>query len=220
MHRALPLIILFCAIMPAGSLSAQARIGMAGPVGRNVGRFPGGARIGRFHDFDFGFGSRVLPFGFGLPWDFYGQPYWGFYGLPYWDFYDFYEQPLYPPSAYMQPNRDSERGEMSRVVVSERSGEQVSEMRPARPEVIEVPEAKGAHPAQPQPPALFVLNNGQRLQSRRYMLTSRNLYVTVDGRQRAFPLSALNLDATIAANRERGIEMRVPLEQSEIMIGF
>lgn len=38
--------------------------------------------------------------------------------------------------------------------------------------------------------------------------------------QRTIPLTAINLDATAAANRERGIDLKFPTNKSEIMLSF
>jgi hypothetical protein len=38
--------------------------------------------------------------------------------------------------------------------------------------------------------------------------------------QRTIPLTAINLDATTAANRGRGIDLKFPKNKSEIMLSF
>jgi hypothetical protein len=37
--------------------------------------------------------------------------------------------------------------------------------------------------------------------------------------QRTIPLSALNVDATVAANRARGLDLKIPAK-GQIMLGF
>jgi hypothetical protein len=71
----------------------------------------------------------------------------------------------------------------------------------------------------PQPPAVFVLNNGQRLETQHYTLTKDSLRATIDGQPRIIPLTTLDLKATVAANRERGIDLRIPSSRSEISLG-
>ena len=38
--------------------------------------------------------------------------------------------------------------------------------------------------------------------------------------QRTIPLSAVNLSETVAANRERGIDLKIPKNKAEITLGF
>ena len=77
-----------------------------------------------------------------------------------------------------------------------------------------------AQPAAPTPPAVFILSNGDRLESSKYVLTVDSLHVQQGETQRSIPLSALNMDATLAANRARGVDLKVPTSKSQIMLGF
>lgn len=89
------------------------------------------------------------------------------------------------------------------------------------PKLIEVPQTKEDEAnAKPQPPALFVLANGERIEARTYTLTSSSLHVEVDRQRRIIPLSQLNLSATIAANRERGIDLQIPKDNAHIFLSF
>jgi hypothetical protein len=92
------------------------------------------------------------------------------------------------------------------------------EIPAASPKVIEVPGSSA--PSKPLPPATFILKNGERLETRRYLLTYDNLYVTVDRQQRTIPLSMVDMTATITADRERGIDLRVPADRREISLSF
>jgi hypothetical protein len=87
-------------------------------------------------------------------------------------------------------------------------------------QIIEVPGTANAAASQPLPPAMFILRNGERLEARRYLLTYDHLRFTVDRQQRTIPLAMLDIDATVAANRERGINVRIPADRSEISVGF
>ncbi len=91
-------------------------------------------------------------------------------------------------------------------------------------ELIEIPAAPSAKPAGPQPPAVFVLTSGERLEARRFLLTSTSLSVSINRSQRLVPLvipiQALDLDATVAANRERGIQLQIPADRNEISLSF
>jgi len=85
--------------------------------------------------------------------------------------------------------------------------------------------AKGAQSnsrqaSRPIPPTVFIFTNGDRLESSHYVVTVDSLRLQQDGKQRTIPLSALNLNSTIAANRERGIDLKIPKNKTEIMLGF
>jgi hypothetical protein len=47
-----------------------------------------------------------------------------------------------------------------------------------------------------------------------------SLRIAAQGNQRTIPLSALDLKATLAANHERGIDLKIPTNQSQISLGF
>ena len=91
---------------------------------------------------------------------------------------------------------------------------------PAKAQVIEIPVPANSVAAKPQPPAIFVLANGERLEASRFVLTSNNLSINVNRRQRTIPLDQLDLDATVAANQQRGIDLRVPADHNEISLSF
>jgi hypothetical protein len=67
---------------------------------------------------------------------------------------------------------------------------------------------------------LFVLTNGERLESRHFLLTGEALQIQVGRQQRTIPVSTLDLDATIAANHKRGIEVSIPRDRSTVFLGF
>jgi len=92
--------------------------------------------------------------------------------------------------------------------------------RPLPAQVIELPNASKTAEAKPLPPTIFVLTNGEKLETQRYLLTASNLSVTVQREQRTVPLEMLDLDATLAANRDRGIDLRIPNERNEISLRF
>jgi len=90
----------------------------------------------------------------------------------------------------------------------------------ANPKVIELPGTADSASSKPLPPAMFILTNGERFEAQRYLLTRDNLYVTVDRQQRTIPLSMLDINATVAADRERGISLRIPADRNEISLSF
>jgi len=89
-----------------------------------------------------------------------------------------------------------------------------------KPHLIEVPGAQRLETAKALPPTIFVMTNGERLETRRFLLTASNLSVSIDRRERTVPLEMVDLNATIAANRERGIDLRIPADRNEISISF
>jgi len=97
-------------------------------------------------------------------------------------------------------------------------GPKITEVRNTRTHVTghEIGEAA----SRPAKPAVFILSNGERLESSQYVLTVNSLRVEQDGKQRTVPLSALNLQATTAANRERGFNLQIPRDKAQITLGF
>jgi hypothetical protein len=87
-------------------------------------------------------------------------------------------------------------------------------------QVIEIPGAANPTPARMLPLTVFILANGERLETRRYVLTASHLSVNIERRQRTVPLDMLDIDATIAANRERGIDLQIPTDRTEISLSF
>jgi len=87
-------------------------------------------------------------------------------------------------------------------------------------QVIEISAAANSSAAKMLPPTIFILANGERLESRRFVLTASLLSVSVDRQHREVPISGLDINATIAANHERGIDLRIPDDRNEISLGF
>jgi hypothetical protein len=88
------------------------------------------------------------------------------------------------------------------------------------PKVIELPGTADSAASKPLPQAMFILTNGERIEAQTYLLTHDKLHVTVDRQQRTIPISMLDINATIAANRERGINLRIPADRNEISLSF
>ncbi len=88
------------------------------------------------------------------------------------------------------------------------------------PKIIEIPDGPSATPTKPGPPTVFVLKSGERLELRRYTIMGGSLRIAADGKQLAIPLTDLDLNASTAANQERGVNLRIPTKPSEIVIGF
>ena len=88
------------------------------------------------------------------------------------------------------------------------------------PKVIEIPAAANQAPAKPAPATVFILSNGERLETKRFLLRANDVSLTIERRQRTIPLDQVDLDATITANRDRGITLEVPADPNEISLRF
>jgi hypothetical protein len=165
--------------------------------GHSNGFFPG--RFGGRHHDGFGYGG----YGYGdvwLPWDFadWDEDYFG------WE--PRYQQPAAPTSPQV-------------IVLQSKEGAAPA-LPPQSPKLIEVPYSKEDPVARQQPATLFVLKNGQRLESHDYFLTVQSLQIEVGGQRRTIPVNPLDLDATIAANQDRGIEVVIPPDRNTVFVGF
>ncbi len=199
MPRAALATLLALSVVLAGSLQAQQRSGgfrgtggvLTGPGFRGQRFSRGGFSAGRCCFQHFrNSGSFILPFWYDQPFE--------------------YDQ-LPPEAAANQPAPPV-------IVVAAPSQPEVRERPPAEAKVIDIPGVQS--PAKPRSPAIFILANGERLEAQRYMLTADSLRVTVDRQRRSIPLAMVDLKATLAANHERGIELRVPADRTEIFLEF
>ncbi len=141
------------------------------------------------------------------------RPYNGGILLPYG-----YAEPYWYDASEYEPVSASPT-----VVVIEKDREPAKPLvvPPASPQLIDVPRGMVVSKAVPSTPAtIFILVNGERLESRRYVLTANQLEATINGQQRTVPTSSIDSKATIAANQERGIELLIPGNRSAISISF
>ncbi len=156
-----------------------------------------------------GYGHRGNNRGYG-----YGAGYFPWYGYAdYWDdgFADYGPEGP-PPEPPYQP---------SPSVIVMQSPQSAPAPRPgASPKLVEVPLSASDGPAREQPPALFVLQNGQRIESKSYVLSDKNVTVDVGQQRRTIPLSDLNLDETVAANRQRGLDLSIPRDSNSLFVSF
>jgi hypothetical protein len=67
---------------------------------------------------------------------------------------------------------------------------------------------------------VFVLKSGERLEAHHFTIMAGSLRIDQQGTQRTIPLSVLDLKATIAENHQRGIDLKIPLNQNEVLLGF
>ena len=95
--------------------------------------------------------------------------------------------------------------------------------QPAPPlpaQVIEIPNTAASAQRKPLPATVFVLTTGERFETQRYLLTANSISLTVQRDQKTIPLQMVDLDATIAANRDRGVNLRIPNDRNEISVRF
>jgi hypothetical protein len=208
MPRAALLTLLVVSIL-AGSLQAQraggtfqgnaagmaGRAGFAGQRGFSNRFSPRrGSFANRFHVRHDNFGPILVPYPF-----LYDEP--------------FGDEPPYAEEAPKEP--------VAPVVILQPDDRQARAPEPPpRAQVIEIPAVAKATAAKMLPPTIFILANGEQLETRRFLLTASNLSVSIDRQQRTVPFDMLDIDATIAANRERGIELRIPADRNEISVSF
>ena len=148
----------------------------------------------------------------------YWYPWYGGYA-DYWDDPSAYEDygPDGPPSgpAY-QPQSNA-----APAVIVMQSPERTAPRAPApSPKLVEIPQEGPAAPAKEQPPALFVLQNGQKVESDRYVLSDKSVTVDVGRQQRTIPLSDIDLNETMAVNRQRGVEIAFPRDSNSLFMSF
>jgi hypothetical protein len=132
--------------------------------------------------------------------------------------------PYYFPYAYYPYDEaiDDERT-YAEVVECEAEPKVISPAPEApvpKSQLINIPSAANAAPAKPLPPTIFILANGEQVETTRFLLTAANLSVNLAHRLRTIPLDQLDLDATITANSERGVDLRIPVDQHEVFLRF
>lgn len=192
----------------------QAQRGGGGGVRSGMGRGGGvragggaraasGARVGGFRDGGEHSHRGRNRYGYG---DVFVDPYLygGWYDEPLDygpDYYGPPEQPVPMRPAMMMPPPMPER-------------------IPSDPKVMEVPGAAKEAATKPVPPAVFVLNSGERIETQQYLLTWERLQITADHRLRNIPWTSVDVNATLAADRQRGIDLHIPNGGSEISLGF
>lgn len=135
----------------------------------------------------------------------------GFLDFPYYPFdYDEYGTESTPAEAQNGTARQ----------LPEREQRPVEEKPLPAAQVIEIPGALKVAATVPLPPTVFILLNGETLEAQHYMLTASSLSLTVHRAKRTIALDMLDIDATVAVNHDRGIELRIPNDRNEISLSF
>ena len=159
-------------------------------------------------------GQRAVPNRFSsrrgfVPSGFHRHDGFGYIFDPYSDWYD-------GTVGYDQPDAEAVRnGPVPPVEIL-----RTPEPPIPKAQVIEIPGVADSTAANALPPTIFILANGERLETRRYVLTASNLSVRIDRQQRTVPLDMLDINATITANHEHGIDLRIPVDRNEISLSF
>jgi hypothetical protein len=131
--------------------------------------------------------------------------------------------PYNEPFGYEQPYAEAVTNEPVAPAATPHPDDRPSRaLEPSLPkaQVIEIPAVPNSTPAKMLPPTIFLLANGERLETRRFVLTATHLFVSIDREQRTVPLDMLDINATITANQERGVDLRVPFDRNEISLSF
>src|SRR5438552_11780206 len=77
------------------------------------------------------------------------------------------------------------------------------------------PAQPAAAPVAPEPPTILVFKDGHKLEIGNYAIVGETLY-NMSGNYRSFKiaLASLDLDATVKANEERGLEFHLPVKKN------
>jgi thiol-disulfide isomerase/thioredoxin len=91
---------------------------------------------------------------------------------------------------------------------------------PSGIKMIEVPPERHVRAAKPAPETVFVLRGGERLESDHYTMDRSYLHAVVNGEPRTIAIGDLDVSATEAANRARGVEVKIPNGRGELFVAF
>ncbi len=166
-------------------------------------------------------------FGAGIisPFFYPGAFYPGAYGYPpgYFDYQP--ENYYYPEPGETLPQKvivvhDIPAGSRERTDLSLQNspGAQVTELAPVFAEEFSNSIKRAARR---NPATVFVLRDGSLIETRRYTMTAKSLYLSdVSPAARAIPVDELDLAATAEVNRERGMELQIPSGPNEVLLSF
>jgi thiol-disulfide isomerase/thioredoxin len=75
-------------------------------------------------------------------------------------------------------------------------------------------------PKKPLPKTIFVLTNGEQLESDHYVIGGGFVDATVAGEQRHIALASLDTRKTITLNHQHGVDLTLPTNKNEVFLGF
>ena len=88
------------------------------------------------------------------------------------------------------------------------------------PRWINAPASQRTLNGKPLPNTVFVLMTGEQLESNDYVINAGYLSVKVGDQYRRVALSALDATKTLAVNKARGIDLKLPTNSREVFLGF
>ena len=91
---------------------------------------------------------------------------------------------------------------------------------PNVPRWINAPASQRTVTAKPLPNTVFILLTGEQLESNDYVINAGYLSVKVGDQYRRVALSALDATKTVAVNKARGIDLKLPTNSREVFLGF
>lgn len=194
---------------------SSAAVSGAGGHGSQVGIVGGNGR-GSYGRGGYGHGNHFhgrRGYGYGAAW----YPWYGVYSDYWngpWDYDDFGPDNLPPDEPPYQPQPASP------AVVVMQAPQNGPTTPPPAPKLVEVPLEGPRTPSKPQLPALFVLQNGQQIESDRYVLSDKSVTIDVGRQQRTIPLSDINISETMAANHQRGLDIAFPRDANSLFLSF
>ena len=88
------------------------------------------------------------------------------------------------------------------------------------PLLINVPNVSSFSPVKPLPKTIFILSNGEKLESDRYVIQSGFVDITIGEQVRHVALTALDTKQTLALNHKNGVDLKLPSSKNEVFLGF
>jgi thiol-disulfide isomerase/thioredoxin len=91
--------------------------------------------------------------------------------------------------------------------------------------IIQVPGARrtpvqGGWPPKPGVKAIFIFTNGSRLEADQYTFDTASVAVVVGTQHRIIKFTELDMNSTLAANHERGLDLKIPERENEVFVNF
>lgn len=182
--------------------------------------FSGTPFFGRHNPAFFG---GTLGFGAGFPfWG--GGGYGGYGGYGYGTPYEF-DQAGYDTSEYLQAQAVDRQRTLDEMSYDQRRNlelqRQLAELQAtqedanARQRAAQPAPARPPKPETPPTPAVLVFRDGKQMQIENYVITRDRLFALGPERRQTIQLSELDLNATVKANQERGVNFTVPTMPAE-----
>src|SRR5438132_6231130 len=152
--------------------------------------------------------SPVLGLGYYSPFGYspFGYSPYGYAG-------SIYAPPAYSEPAYVSPSTQQPAVSQNEVDLAYQVGRLTQQVEQLQQNIgtyqapVPTPSAGNAQPAVP---VVLVFRDGHRMDIQNYAIIGQTLWVLDEGTATKIPLSDLNLDATQAENRSRGVRFLLP----------